>query len=268
MTETAAERSDRSRMPLGQHVREARTRLIRAGLVVGVGIVLGYLLSEPILEMLRAPVVELATSRNASLNYDSVTGAFDLRLRLALIAGFVVSAPFWLYEVLAFLVPALTRRERRYLFGFFGAALPLFGVGCVFGLTLFPHMVELLAGFASTEDSTILSATSYVDFVLKIVLVTGIGFVLPLFLVALNFVGILSARTMLKGWRIAVVAVTVFSALVTPAADVVTMVLVAVPVCALYFAAVGVAALHDRRALRAAAREQREQEISDVRIDA
>jgi sec-independent protein translocase protein TatC len=86
--------------------------------------------------------------------------------------------------------------------------------------------------------------------VIKLVLATGIAFVLPVFLVLLNFIGILSAKAILKGWRWAILAITLFTAIATPAADVVSMFLLAIPMVALYFAAWGVSALHDRAVAR------------------
>lgn len=237
-----------TRMPLSSHLREARNRAFRAAAALLVGVIAGYLLSGQILEVLRAPIEELAESRNASLNYDSITGAFDLKLKIALFAGIALSSPVWLYELFGFLAPGLTRKERKYTFGFLGAALPLFAAGCAAGFLLFPRMVELLASFADTEDSTLLQASYYVDFVLKIVLATGIAFVLPVFIVVFNLLGILSARTIAQSWRIVIVVIVVFSAMVTPAADVLSMFLIAVPMTVLFLVALLIAWLHDRKA--------------------
>jgi len=235
-----------ARMPLSSHLKEARTRATRAAIALLAGVVLGYVLSDAILEVLRAPITALAESRDANLNYDSVTGAFDLKLKIALFAGVALSSPVWMYELFAFLTPGLNRRERTYTFGFLGAAVPLFAAGCATGFLLFPRMVELLASFASTEDSTLLQATYYVDFVLKIVLATGVAFVLPVFLVLLNLIGILSARAIAASWRTVVVLIVLFSAMVTPAADVLSMFLIAVPMALLFGAALLIAWFHDR----------------------
>lgn len=237
-------------MPLADHVREARRRAVRAAVALLVGVVVGYLLSEPILDVLRAPIEEIARDRNASLNYDTITGAFDLRLKIAIFAGIVLASPVWLFEVFAFLTPGMTRREKRYTYGFGLTAIPLFLGGCAFGLVLFPHMVELLAGFSSAQDSTILTASYYVDFVTKVVLAIGIAFVVPVFVVLLNFLGLVSAETIRRSWRVIVVVIALFSALVTPAADVLSMFLVAVPMTALFGAAMAITHLHDRRAVR------------------
>jgi sec-independent protein translocase protein TatC len=113
--------------------------------------------------------------------------------------------------------------------------------------------VQLLTSFAPANDSSLIGASDYFDFILKLMLAIGIAFVLPVFLVLLNFVGILSAKLILKQWRVAVLLIVVFTAIATPSADIVSMVLLAVPMIVLYFAAAAVAAVHDRRAGRARA---------------
>jgi len=237
-------------MPLAGHLVEARKRVFRASIGLAVAVVVGYLFADPILDVLRAPIVALAESRNATLNYGSVSGAFELKMKIALYAGLVLSSPVWLYQLFAFFVPALTRREKKYTFGFVLAAVPLFLAGALAGFLLFPHVVELLASFASTADSTILEASYYFDFVMKLVLAVGVAFVLPVFVVLLNFLGVLPGLSIVRGWRLVLVAIVLFCALATPAADIMSMFLLAVPMCALFAAAAGIAVLHDRRVAR------------------
>lgn len=240
----------RGTMPLAGHVREARRRGLRVAVALLAGVIAGFLFGEQVLDVLRAPVEELAAMRNASLNYDTVTGAFDLRLRIAAVTGVVLASPVWLLEIFLFVTPGLNRQERRYTVGFLSAAVPLFAAGCAFGLLVFPHVVSTLTGFASAQDSTILAASYYVDFALKLVLAVGVAFVLPVFVVVLNLMGVLPAATLRRSWRVVVVAIMVFSGLVTPAADVLSMFLVALPMAALFAAALLVATVHDRRRAR------------------
>lgn len=243
----------RGPMPLADHLNEARRRSVRAAAALLVGIVVGFFAADTILDALRAPIEQIARDRDASLNYDTVTGAFDVKVRIAILTGIVISSPVWLHQLAAFTLPGLTRQERRYVLGFAAAALPLFGVGCAFGFWLFPHMVQVLTGLSSNEDSTILTATAYVDFVLKVVVATGVAFVLPVIVVLLNLLGVVSARALRGSWRGIVVLITLFSALVTPAADVMSMFFVAVPMAALFGVALVIAEIHDRRVSRRAA---------------
>lgn len=248
MTTTVA----RGTMPLAGHVREARVRATRAAVALVIGCVAGYLLADPILDLLRSPIEQIAQDRVASLNYDTITGAFDLKIKVAMYSAVVLSNPVWLFELFAYVSPGLTRREKRYTFGFIGVAIPLFVLGCAFGVRIFPRMVALLAGISSDQDTTILTASYYVDFVLKVVVALGIAFVLPVFVVMLNFLGLVSSRTIRRSWRVIVVIIMVFSALVTPSADVLSMFLIAIPMSGLFAIAMAITWVHDRRAARRA----------------
>lgn len=221
---SAATAAARSVMPLAGHAREARSRSMRAAVALVVGIIAGYGLSDGILEILRDPIAQIALARNASLNYDSVSAAF--------------------------VSPGLTHRERRMTAGYTVAAVVLFAAGCTLGFTIFPHVVEVLTSFSFDQDSSILDAGTYVDFVLKLVAATGVAFVLPVLVVLLNAVGLVSSQTIRRHWRVVVVSIVLFSALVTPAADVLSMFLVAAPMSALFAAALVITDLADRRRAR------------------
>jgi sec-independent protein translocase protein TatC len=179
-------------------------------------------------------------------------------MQVAITIGAVISSPIWLWQIWAFFVPALTRKELKYAFGFFFTAVPLFILGGVAGWLLVPHMVTLLTSFAPEQDSAIIAAKTYFDFVTKLVIAVGVAFVLPVFLVLLNFVGVLSARSIIASWRWAVISIALFTAIATPSADILSMFLLAVPMVVLYFGAYGVAWLHDRRAAKAAMRLEAE----------
>jgi len=236
------------RMSFGAHLVELRKRLFTAAIGFVVASVIGYILSDFVLDYLRTPIEQIAAAsdRTAELNYTNVTEAFDVKLQIAVTVGVVLSSPVWLYQIWAYIVPALKRNEKRYAVGFLGAALPLFFAGCATALVIFPHTIELLASFAPAESTSIFRTKDYVDFVLKLVVAIGIGFVLPVFLVLLNFIGILSAKAIIKGWRVAILCIALFAALATPASDVVTMFLLALPMVGLYYLAAGVAWWHDR----------------------
>jgi len=252
VTKVKADRD--GKMSLGRHLIELRKRITRAAIGILLGAIVGWLLSEPVLEALRVPIGHIAEAqgRNSELNFTTISEAFDLRMQIAVTVGVVISSPIWLYQIWAFFVPGLTSREKRFAVAFVASAVPLFLAGCAAGWFVLPNMVALLTSFAPADSAAIISAKGYYDFVLKLVVAIGIAFVLPVFLVLLNFIGILSASAILKGWRWAILAITLFTAIATPAADVVSMFLLAIPMVALYFAAYGVSALHDRAVARRA----------------
>jgi sec-independent protein translocase protein TatC len=239
-------------MSLGQHLIELRKRLFRSALAILVATVAGWFLADLVWNALREPIITIARAHNATINYSNITSAFDLKIQIALTVGVVVSSPFWLYQIFAFLVPGLTGKEKKYTFGFFFTAVPLFLAGCAAGWYVLPHIVVLLTSFVPPEDASFIEAKDYLGFVLKLVLAIGIAFVLPVFIVLLNFMSILSARGILKAWRIAILLIVVFTAIATPAADVMSMFLLAIPMVVLYFMAVGVAFWHDAWAQRKA----------------
>ncbi len=251
---SSSRRGSGQRMTLGEHLIELRKRLMISAIALAVAAVLGWVLTDLVWDALREPINRIAEARNASINYVGVTSAFDIRLQIAVTLGILIGSPVWLYQLFAFLVPGLTKKEKRYTFGFFFTAVPLFLGGCAAGWVVLPHIVELMAGFVPAQDASLVEAKAYLDFALKLVVATGVAFVMPVFLVLLNFTGVLSAKAILKGWRVAILVITLFTAIATPAADVLSMFVLAVPMVLLYFGAAGVGWLHDRRAVRQQAR--------------
>lgn len=252
-TATAERAARRARsMPLAGHLRELRRRATVVAAAVILGAVAGWFLTDHVLALLAMPLGALSerTGQLAALNFDSVTTAFELRMRLALLLGVLVSSPVWMFQIAAFLIPGLTRREARYSLGFVGAAVPLFLCGAAAGIIVLPHIVEMMLGFTPAGSAAMMRAGAYYEFALRLMITTGVAFALPVVVVLLNTVGLLSGRTVLLGWRWAIVAITAFTAMSTPAADVIGMLLLALPMVALYFAAVGVCLWNDRRRSR------------------
>lgn len=245
-------RNPEGRMSLGEHLVEFRRRLFLSAAVIAVAAVAGFLVADGVWAALSTPLEQVAATsdRLAQINYTSISEAFDTKLAISMTVGLVVASPFWLWQVWAFVTPALVRREKAYALGFMATAVPLFLAGCLAGWWVFPHVVELMTGFAPEGTTTLLTARYYLDFSIKFILAIGIGFVLPVFIVLLNFTGVLSARSIIKGWRWAIVLITTFTALATPAADVLSMFLLAIPMVILYFLAALVAHIHDRRVAR------------------
>lgn len=236
-------------MPLHEHLAELRRRAAVAAIAVLIGGIAGFALSDPIIQIAAAPLEQLRSAASG-LNFTTVGGAFDLRFKIAVTVGIVLASPVWMYQLWAFLVPGLTRRERRLTVVYACVAAPLFLSGASFGWWILPHIVVLLTSFAPGDAATLLNATEYYDFLLKLVVAVGVAFVAPLVLIALNAIGIVSARSIIRSWRAALVVITVFSAMVTPASDVLSMGIIALPLTALYAATAGWTHLHDRRASR------------------
>ena len=239
------------RMSLGQHLVELRKRLVIAALALIVGMVVAFFITDWVIWLITEPIRVIAEAKGdenkVELMFSTVTAAFDLRLRMSFAIGLLLSAPIWLWQIWAFIMPGLTRKEVRYTVGFVAAAVPLFFAGCWVGLQIMPHIVELMAGFVPEEAASFYDASYYYDFVFKLLIVVGIAFVLPVFLVALNLAGVMSGRAILKGWRIAILIATLFAALATPAADVVSMLLLAGILTVLFFGAAGLSMLFDSR---------------------
>jgi sec-independent protein translocase protein TatC len=240
------------KMSLGEHLVELRKRILIAAIAVAVGAAVGWLLSGYVWDALRAPIYLIAHARHAQLNYPDITSAFDLKLKIAIYVGVIISSPVWLFQIFAFLAPGLTKAEKKYTYGFVFTAVPLFLLGCASGWYVVPHVVTLLTSFAPSQDAALIVAGDYFDFVLKLVVAIGIAFVLPVFVVLLNFAGIISAKSIIRSWKIATLLIILFTAIATPAADVVSMFLLALPMVVLYFGAYGTAALHDRSVARRA----------------
>lgn len=263
-------------MSLGEHLVELRKRLIIAALGLALGLVGGFFLVNPVWDMLRKPVNDLREAgREASLTYAAITEGFDLRIQIALFIAVIITAPIWLYQIWAFLAPGLTRKEKLYGVGFLLTAVPLFLAGVFAAWMVLPNIVRLMSTFQPPEDAFFLNARLYVDFAVKLLLAVGVGFVMPVVLVMLNFVGILRGKTILKSWRVAILIIVLFAALATPAVDLWSMFLLAAPMVVLYFIAVGIALLHDRRIDKRRAKEfeeygidMSEPDLSDLDDDA
>lgn len=213
-----------------------------------VATVIGWYLFDPVFEALQRPVVELAKAKgiNATINFNSVVSAFDLRMQISMFLGLIISSPFWLWNLWAFITPGLKKNERRYSLAFLLSAFPLFIAGCGLAWYALPTFVKALLAFTPAGSANIISASDYILFSLRILLVFGIAFVLPVVLVLLNFLGVLSAISIRKSWRIAIFLSALLAAMATPTADPMSMFFLMIPTIALFYLAVGITSLRDK----------------------
>ena len=239
-------------MTLLEHFRELRKRIFRAALSIAVFGILGWVFYSKIVKVLTKPVCDLSRAASTPhhcgvLYIDGVLGPLNLQISVAIVTGVILASPIWLYQFWAFISPALHKNEKRYSILFIAVATPFFVMGAALAYWILPIAIRVLLGFTPTTLTNLIKFSDYLTFVLHLILLFGLAFELPVFLVALNFAGILSGKTILKPWRIAVFGITLFSATFVPTSDPFTMGVLAVPLVAFYFAAGGIATLNDRR---------------------
>ncbi|MEY4320249.1 MAG: hypothetical protein RLZZ471_190 [Actinomycetota bacterium] len=254
----ARRKNPQATMSLRGHLGELRKRLFWSALFFAIATVIGWYLFDPVFEALQRPIVELAKSKgiNATINFNSVVSAFDLRMQISMFLGLIISSPFWLWHLWAFITPGLKKNERRYSLGFLFSAFPLFLAGCGLAWYSLPTFVKALLAFTPAGSANIISASDYILFSLRILLVFGLAFVLPVVLVLLNFLGILSATSIRKSWRIAVFLSALLAAMATPTADPMSMFFLMIPLIALFYLAVGIATLREKALSRKLASQE------------
>jgi sec-independent protein translocase protein TatC len=243
-------------MTLIEHLLELRSRLFKATLAVASGMIIGYLLSQPVYDLLERPYNNLATRLTEPgetwlpLQQLGAMDGFILRLKISLWVGLVLSAPIWLYQLWAFVAPGLHRRERRWAYSFGAVAIPLFAAGALLAYFVVERGLRFLLESGLEGVTTQLEVTRYISFVTTLILVFGLSFQFPVLLLLLNFSGLVSARRLLRAWRVVVFVCFAFAAVFTPDPGPFGMILLASCLCVLYFLAVGVAFINDHRKAR------------------
>lgn len=256
-------RDPKAAMTLIAHLTELRNRVAKALLAILVATAIAFWWYEHGLgDFIRAPYCGLP----ANLRYgdgdtgcgllitDVFAGVF-IRLKVSFLAGVVLSAPFWLYQLWAFITPGLKRNEKRYGVGFVAVSTLLFALGAVLAYVSLSAGLELLLSLAGEGTIIALTAQDYIGFVLSLLVAFGVSFELPLIAVALNLVGVVSYELLSRSRRWIFFLTIVFAAFVTPTQDPFTMLLMAVPMIVLFELAIQVARVVDKRRARREAAE-------------
>ncbi|HET9872558.1 MAG TPA: twin-arginine translocase subunit TatC [Propionibacteriaceae bacterium] len=247
-------------MSLFEHLRELRYRLIVASLAIIVGmIVCGFFMGE-LFAILKHPynvaIADLKASNPGSVTQlvnNGITSPFTLYLKIAMVGGLVLTAPIWLYQLWAFIMPGLLAKEKKWAIIFISAATPLFAAGVAVGYIVMPKGISVLLSFTQEGITNLQDINAFLAFLLRIMVVFGIAFLIPLLVLMLNIVGVVKAHHLSK-YRVYVIFGTfVFGAVATPSTDPFSMLALAAPMTLLFLAAEVLAHLLDRRKSRRAA---------------
>lgn len=220
-----------ARMPLMSHLVELRSRIIKAVVAVAVGSVIGFIFYRDILEVLARPY-EGATDQ--PLAFFQPTEPFSLALRVALFAGTILASPVIIYQIWRFIGPALTKREKRYVYPLTGVIAVLFGAGVTLGYFTLPLALRVLFSFAGDLLQETVGVNFYFSFAMRFILAFGIAFQFPVFLFSAAALGLVSSKALRRQRRWAVVFVVIAAALMTPGGDPLTLLLLSTPMYLLY----------------------------------
>ncbi|MCW2635820.1 MAG: Sec-independent protein translocase, TatC subunit [Blastococcus sp.] len=251
-------------MTLVAHLTELRNRVAKALLALLVATAVSFWWYEHGLgDFIRAPYCNLPAhlryggtdSGGCGLLITDVFGGVFIRLKVSFLAGAVLSAPFWLYQLWAFITPGLKRNEKRYGIGFVAVSSLLFALGAVLAYISLSAGLKLLLSLAGDGVVIALTAQDYIGFVLSLLVAFGVSFEVPLIAVALNLVGALSYDVLRRSRRWIFFLTIVFAAFITPTQDPFTMLLMAVPMIVLFEGAIQIARIVDKRRARRAAAE-------------
>jgi sec-independent protein translocase protein TatC len=235
-------------MTLTEHLGELRNRLVKISIAVLLSTVAIWNYYPSIFAIIRKPFDDIhAQHTSAILALTGVTSGFSLQLRVSMTAGIVIASPIWIFQIWRFISPGLKHNERRWAYIFTALAAPLFMSGVFLAYYVMPRMLDILFQFTPDNVNNVTSVDTYLSFFTHLVLFFGIGFLLPLVLMMLNFAGILRGETLRNAWRWLILGAFIFGAIATPNGDPVAMTVVAIPMIILSFTAVGVALLNDRR---------------------
>ncbi len=246
-TASGVGRRRRGEMPLASHLREFRSRFVRAAVAVGIGTVIGYAAFPASVDLLLQPYCRaIEAVDGCDLIVLGPLDPFLVRIRAAVVAGVVVGGPVLLYQSWRFITPGLTRRERRYALPFVLLSQVMFAAGIVFAAYAIPRGLTVLLSLGGDSIRPLLGAREYLSFLLTMGVAFGIVFELPLVLVFLSLAGVITSDGLRRFRRYAVVGNVVVAAIITPTVDAVSLLLVAGPMMLFYELAIGIAWLIER----------------------
>ncbi len=234
-----------------EHLEELRRRIIVMFLSLVVAISVGYIFSWDIFGFLKEPAAKADIPLN--LYYQTVLEPFMVRFKIAMYAAIVIVLPVIIYEIIAFVAPALRKREKRFMFYALFFIIIFFLVGVAFCYVyILPVGIKWLTDQSGGQITPVLMANQYVSFVSLLMLGVGLSFETPLVIWLVVRLGIVTPQRLHKNWRIAVIIILAFAALITPDWNPITMLLVAVPMFVLYegsiiFAMAGMRGARKRR---------------------
>ena len=224
-------------MPLLQHLLELRVRMLWSMAAIILGSSISLLFAERAIVFLTEPYGGL-------LQVIEPTEGFSVYLRVGLTGGLALASPLLIYQIIAFVSPGLTKRERNAMIIIVPGALLLFVAGASFAyFVMTPAAIDFLSQFMNELFVINWTSRSFVKFVLTITLWIGLAFEMPLVLMLLAWIGIVTPRKLLRGWRIAVVIIAILSAAITPTIDPFNMLLVMAPLIGLYLFSISLSIL-------------------------
>src|SRR6478735_7382404 len=238
------------RMALADHLRELRARLLRVVLVLIVAVVVALFFYDQLLAFVYDPYRQAASQLDAGTRtiatINGVGGPLLLQLKLSGLAAVVLTSPYWLYQIWAFVVPGLHPHEKRWTGIFVATAGPLFIVGVAVGYYVLPKGLEVLIGFTPADLTNLVDFGEYFSFMTRMLLVFGVAFEIPLFVVMLNLAGVVSGRALGRYRPWIIVGTFVFAAVATPSTDPFSMLILAIPMLVLFLLAEAIARSVDR----------------------
>lgn len=241
------------RMTLAEHLRELRSRLFKSALaVVAFGIV-GFVFRDQIVEFMTQSASEAAEElgRTYQSTFTKIADPLFVPMRIAMVTGFIFGAPVWIYQLWQFITPALYRGEKKWATVVLATAVPMFLSGVGLAIWIMPKAWRFLIEFTPPDVDNLIPVTEFISFYIRLTLVFGIGFLLPIFVVLLNAAGILRHETLSNARRWVIVGIFVFGGVATPTGDPITLLAFAMPMWLLFEVAVVICRMNDRRHARA-----------------